>query len=194
MFIGGVYLTFTSINSSVKKSSWSLSAQQAARNGLNLIRDEIQRAAYKSVIRPNGVEISNTDPAYFLHLVPTKVAVTADRVLARWRIGIPEIPGEKPGWSVECEIKLSGGKILYSKKKTDFGDPTDPLFENKTLFADVSSITFDLVPFATQGIRQEGKLLKIWVELRHPDPRNTATTMVIVETSARVEVETKEDL
>lgn len=197
---GGVFLLFRSVHRTNKQATWSLSAQQDARNGLNFLRDELQRASYKSGVSAKAVTSSSADPQYWLHTVFTDfnrpVHINADKVVLKWRMTKPTmaLPGEpeEPGWVIEAELRLRNGTLLYSTRKIE-GAPIDPMLSERALVRDIASMTLEVSPFDNQGVRS-GNLIKLWFELRHPDFAHFPNAWVKTETSARVEVQVAFDL
>ena len=197
---GGVFLLFRGVARTNKQASWSLSAQQDARNGLNFLRDELQRASYKSAVSAQSVVSSTDDPAYWLHIVRTDfnrpVHVNADKTVMRWRMAKPNIsiPGEPPeaGWVTEGELALKDRMLKYTTKAIE-GAPPDRIFTDRVLVRDIASLTLEVAAFDQQGVRT-GNLIKMWLELRHPEFTQFPNAWVKTETSARVEVQVAFDL
>jgi hypothetical protein len=124
--------------------------------------------------------------------------ITADADLAKWHICIPFISGDSdsPGAIYECELKYTGGDIVY--KKTLLPGGSDPVnkerpVNNFTVIRDVSYIKITVQDFDPDN-EQLGSLISFYVTVSHPDEKNFKETKAHDQTGAKVEVEVIRDL
>ncbi|MGM0600565.1 MAG: PilW family protein [Candidatus Rifleibacteriota bacterium] len=191
-FIG--YKIFIAMSYSFKKGSWSLTAQNKLRNGLGFIREEMQKATYRTKVGPGGSEI--TEAGHKMRLNSNE-EITADADLAKWHICIPFISNDSdsPGAIYECELKYTDGDIVYKKILDEGSDPANkerPL-ANFTVIRDVSNIKITVQDFDPDN-EQSGSLISFNVTVSHPDEKNFKHTKVHNQTGAKVEVDVLRDL
>ncbi|HNV71496.1 MAG TPA: prepilin-type N-terminal cleavage/methylation domain-containing protein [Candidatus Ozemobacteraceae bacterium] len=189
-FFVGVYKVYSAVMKSAKKTNWSLSAQQWARNGLTLIREEMQRASDK--IEFDGIGKSTITP------MPFKINATSPvpdgGKIAEWYICIPfkNVEGTEPGAVLKSTLTLQGGKVTYERKKESGDNSHDPDI-TRVIMENVGSFSIDIEPLDVD-FSEKGKLVKLGVELKHPSTTEFPDTRVIEETAAKVEVEVTKGL
>jgi prepilin-type N-terminal cleavage/methylation domain-containing protein len=188
IFFSALYQIFRGISNSFKRSNWSMTAQNYARNGLNFIREEMQRASYRTVVSMNNVDITEANHTFKL---ASGFPRTTDGVLAQWRIGIPfESSGgaTTAGAVMESQLRLQGGRLIYNRTRIEGTlPPNDVEFSNKVVMENVSSVNISFENFDPDS-NIPGKYILIEVELRHPDQTSFANTKVQSRTAAKVEV------
>ncbi|RCK81432.1 MAG: hypothetical protein OZSIB_2301 [Candidatus Ozemobacter sibiricus] len=186
VFAGGAWLIYRGVAGAVRQSSWSMTAQQTARQGLAFLREEMARATYRSEVTVNSVETQEND--YQMELVRGRTtAGPGVTVLARWAICAPFT--DKGGYVFRSSLVLNGSRLLYSRTQVEprtGSVPNEPAIADKLLMEDVAAIT--LTPSTTPGVAS-ATLLQIEVELA--DPRHPAVR-VTERTAANVEVRWKD--
>jgi prepilin-type N-terminal cleavage/methylation domain-containing protein len=187
IFFTGVYRIYRAVTSSMKRSQWSLKAQQHAQNGLNFLREEMQRASYKSMVKINETKIEAAGYEFYL---ANSFPITTDQELAHWSICVP-IPNSDSA-ILRSSLKLQGGQILYSRTG-DTKAPQEKPFVDKPLISDVATVSVTLEEF-DPAMEVPGTLIKMQVAIRHPDRVNFPYTYVEAQTGAKVEVEVKQGL
>ena len=191
-FVG--YKIFIAMSYSFKKGSWSLSAQNKLRNGLGFIREEMQKATYRTNVGPGGSEI--IDAGHKMHLNSNE-EITAAATLAKWHICIPFISGDpdSPGAIYECELNYTDGDIVFKKSLITGSDPANKerALSNFTVIRDVSKIEITDKEFDPDN-EQLGSLITFNVTVSHPDEKNFKNTKVHGQTGAKVEVEVLRDI
>ncbi len=186
IFLGGVYQVYRGVTRSFRQSNWSLTMQTHARNGLTFLREEMQRASYKTTINIGSVIVEDDKT-----MKVREGQTTSDKVLAEWYIGIPirtDIPNS--GACFKSSVEFSGGKLIY-KKALDPGSPPntlgEPLYTGKVLMENVHSIDLSVSAFDVDAATAS-QLVTIAVELRHPEKTQFPNTKVIESTAAKVDV------
>jgi prepilin-type N-terminal cleavage/methylation domain-containing protein len=195
LFFLVVFRVYQGIADSVQRTRWTLSAQTTARNGLNFMREEMQRASYRTIYKRNSVDVE--EAGFEFHVADG--TTSTDKTLAQWSIGIPFEGGTANiGAVYDAELKLSGRKVLYTKKfNADTGgtvQPGEKTYNNFVVLENVASITLNVEPFLDAAVLASGSLVEIWTELRHPDTVRYPHVFIIEKTGAKVEVEVKKDL
>ena len=189
------YKLYSGVSLSFQKGSWSLNAQNKLRNALTFIREEMQKASFPTKITMSGV--LGTDAGFELKYKdgttkPTATAVT----LATWHICLPVVTYDKTsdGADYQCELKLKGGNLVYSKKLTPGGGTDSKHIEhgysNYVFLRNVSKVEMSSKPFDIDKI-SPGKVVVIKITVRHPDHINFPYTHVVSETGAKVELTVK---
>ncbi len=186
VFSGGAWLIYRGVAGAVRQSSWSMTAQQTARQGLTFLREEMARATYRSEVTVNSVETQ--EDAYQMEVARGETkAGPGTTVLARWAICAPFT--DKMGYVFRSSLTLSGTRLIYDRAQaepTTGTVPNEPPIVDKVLMEDVAAVT--LTPSVTPGVAS-ATLLQIVVELA--DPRNPAAR-VTERTAANVEVRLKD--
>ena len=184
VFFTGVYRIYRSVTRTMQRSQWSLKAQQHAQNGLNFLREEMQRASYKTTVKINETTFETAGFEFYLS---NSFPASTDQELARWTIGVP-VPGGDSA-ILKSSLKLAGGKLLYTRT-ADAKAPQDKAFTDRAVISDIASLTITTEPF-DPAMEIAGTLVKISVTIRHPDQVRFPTTFVDAQTGAKVEVEVK---
>lgn len=186
MLMTVVYKLYFGVSRSFQKGSWSLNAQNKLRNSLNYVREEMQKASFKTIVGLNGVV--GTDTAN-----PFKVAngeITNGKI-ATWYICLPFVSYDatSPGAVYQCELKLNGGKLIYTKALIDGSDPkgVEHAVNNYVIIRNVSKIEVSTENFDVDKM-SAGKLIVLKAEVRHPDVINFPSTHVVAQTGAKVEL------
>lgn len=188
------YALFVNFSTSFTKGGWSLNAQNSLRNTLTFVREEMQKASYKTIITINKFEIDKDNYKFFISnssLVGDapddndKIKVTNGPV-AKWFICRPS-ENNPPEFS--CRLSLEGGKLVYTKRQTGGGSSEDGLAEHeisgRVLAENIDYVLLGLSPEAPQS---EARLLKIKIKMSHPDKKKFAKTSITSETAAKIEV------
>ncbi len=186
IFLGSVYQVYRGVTRSFRQSNWSLTMQTHARNGLTFLREEMQRASYKTIIKIGSVDVKDD-----MTMKVQEGQTTSDQVLAEWYIGIPfqdAIPNS--GACFKSSVELSGGKLIYKKALDPDSPPNtlgEPLYTGRVLMENVHSIDLSVSAFNVDSATGS-QLITIAVELRHPETAQFPNTKVIESTAAKVDV------
>jgi len=181
------YKVFIAMSRSFQKGSWSLATQNKLRNGLNFIREEMQKATYRTDVMVNGTTI--TDAGFELNL--NNSDKITDGKVAEWYICLPFVSGDinSPGAIFKCELKISGGKLLYSKGLEEGSDPLnkEKIFSNYKVLEDVSELEIIQEDFDPDN-KKMGSLITFVITVKHYDQNQYPEAHVINRTGAKVEV------
>lgn len=184
------YRVFFAVSASFQKGNWALTTQNKLRNGLNFVREEMQKASYLSRVQINGTVITKED--YEFHLSAAD-EITGNANIAKWFIGIPFKPSEGTGAVFECELKLNDGQLLYSKQILNGGDPSERTFNNYIVIDNVSKVTLALEE-VDPGEPMAGNLVVLDVEVEHADKARHPEARIMAQSGAKIEVEVLRDL
>ncbi len=183
MTFSAVYFVYRGVTKSFTATNWSLTMQTHARNGLTFLREEMQRASYKTTIKISEVQVEEDKQ------MKVKEGTTqGDAVLAEWFIGIPfrtDVPSS--GACFKSSVELSGGKLLYKKVLESGTNPGEPVFNGRVLMENVSSASIAVSAFDVDAATGS-QLVTVAVELHHPDKDHFPNTKVIEQTGAKVDV------
>ena len=182
------YKIFIAMSLSFQKGSWALATQNKLRNGLHLIREEMQKATYRTDVTINGTTISDAGFEFSL--------ASADEItngnIAQWYICLPFVDGDadSPGAIFKCELKLSDGTILLSKGLEEGSDPLgkEKTYSNHKIVENVEKIDLEVEDFDPDN-KQMGSLISLIVKVVHSDTRHFPDAHVIDRTGAKVETE-----
>ncbi|MBQ2592594.1 MAG: hypothetical protein II567_04840 [Candidatus Riflebacteria bacterium] len=189
LLMGGAYGVFTGVSKSFQRSTKSLGMQNEMRNGLNFIREEMQRASYRSEIKINGNKI---DENYKFRLCKaSEVDGKANKQLAEWFICKP-FKQDGTGVVFTCSLVISDNKILYTKMATEKSDASEAEFENKVVLNQIGKIKFSTEEF-TAGSSNKGALINIEA-FAVDSTSGQADLKISAQTGARVEVEVLRDI
>lgn len=188
IFMTAVYKVYRGVTTSFQQASWAMSAQIEARNGLNFLREELQRASPETTIGIGSVVITaGTD-----QMTVNRGTYTTNGELAKWFIGIPSKNAggvNEPGCLFESTIKFQGGKVFYKKAVAGGTKPAgEAVWNDKVIMSNVASISISTTEFEP-GQPTLGTLVGLAVEMRHPDAVRFPHTKIIEHTAAKVEVE-----
>ncbi|PKL43256.1 MAG: hypothetical protein CVV41_11085 [Candidatus Riflebacteria bacterium HGW-Riflebacteria-1] len=186
------YRVFVSFSRSFQQGSWSLATQNKLRNALTFVREEMQKATPMTTVSFSGTEITETGYEFYLTAAEE---LTGDGKIAEWHICLPYVTSETSGARFKCELKLDGGRIIYTKTLEDGSDPENKerTFSNHTVIGDVASIKIDRTFFDPDD-PPAGSLVSLDVRVEHPDKHAYEFAHVIAESGAKVEVEVKRTL
>lgn len=186
VFLTGVYYVYKGVTRSFRQTNWSLAMQTHARNGLTFLREEMQRASYKTTINIGSVIVQETK-----NMKIRAGTTDSDGVIAEWYIGIPfrtDVPSS--GACFKSSVEFSGGKLIYKKSLDPDSPPNNPgetLFAGKVLMENLHSVFLDASAFDVDSATGS-QLISISVELRHPETTQFPNTKVIEQTAAKVDV------
>lgn len=122
---------------SAEKTAWHTKCQQQLRNGLRLLRDDLARASYPSVVGPTSVTVTKAGRGFRYH--KGKVELTegsGETPLMDFYICKPRRAGfggsdDDPGEVIHATLTARGNTVVY--KKDGAADPVrnldQPLFE-----------------------------------------------------------------
>ncbi len=183
------YRVFIAMSRSFQKGSWALATQNKLRNGLHFIREEMQKATYRTDVKVDGTVITPDD---FELSLTSATEVTSGKI-ARWYICLPFVTddADSPGAVFECELKLENGKLLYSKACIEGSDPLNkekPL-SNYKVVEDVSKIEIEKKEYEEFDEKTNlGSLITMIVTIKHYDEKSFPDAYVSDRTAAKVEV------
>lgn len=183
------YRVFFGVSATFQKGNWALAAQNKLRNGLAFVREEMQKASYRSAVRINGNAL--TMDGYRFSLTAAD-EITANATIAKWFICIPFRAGTS-GAVYECELRLDAGRMLYNKQANEGSDPNERTYSNYLVVDNVASIALGLEEFDPDK-PLAGKLVTFEVCVEHSDKVRHPGARVLAQTGAKVEVEVLRDL
>ncbi|HOY67274.1 MAG TPA: prepilin-type N-terminal cleavage/methylation domain-containing protein [Candidatus Ozemobacteraceae bacterium] len=187
IFLTGVYKLYRGVVRSFQQANWSLAMQTEARNGLTFLREEMQRASYKTTISIGSVVVDEEKTMKI-----RQGTTQTDAVLAEWYIGIPfRTDTPSTGACFKSTVAMSGGKLVYTKTLDSGTNTGEPLFNGKVLMENLTSVALNLEPFDVDDASGT-KLVSIVVELRHPMRDQYPNTKVIERTGAKVDVKVED--
>ncbi len=192
MFVFFGYKVFFAVSNSFQKGNWSLATQNRLRNGLNLVREEMQKASYESRVQMSGTFVTKDNYEFCLN---TNENIAGDALVARWFIGIPyrTIGGVSSGAVFQSELRLTGGRLLYSKIAVLDDDPSERKFNNYLIAENVVSLNLIVTPFDIDR-PLAATLVTLDIEVEHPDRERHPNARVRSETGAKIEVEVLRNL
>ncbi|MBF0545086.1 MAG: prepilin-type N-terminal cleavage/methylation domain-containing protein [Candidatus Riflebacteria bacterium] len=162
VFLTGGYMVYRSVLGTVKQTSWSLSAQQKARNGLDFARREMERASYFSRCTPSS--INTIDLNYEFNLWPGAYKNPVDQMVASWAVCSP-LSGGSTGFVMRCGLRYYAGRLMYYKTREQGPDLSENEVSGKILMDNVASLTVSKSQFGTGT----GSQIIMEVELRDPE-------------------------
>lgn len=188
------YKVFIAMSRSFRKGSWSLATQNKLRNGLNLLREEMQKATCRTDVSIDGTAL--TELGFEFHLTASD-EITNDASIATWFICMPFVSGDadSPGAIIQCELKLAGKELLYSKALIEGSDPlnNERTLLNYPIVKNVAKITVSADDFDPDAVAT-GSLVAFEITVEHPDRVNQAEAHVVDRTGAKVNLEVIRDL
>lgn len=187
MLVSFGYKVFFAVSASFQKGNWALATQSKLRNGLNFVREEMQKASYHSRVQVNGTVVTKDDYEFSLSAADE---IVGNGNIAKWFIGFPFKSSDGTGAVFECELKLVGGSLLYSKQILDGGEPSERTFNNHIVIENVSKITLALEPVDPDE-PLSGNMVVLDVEIEHADKVRHPEAKVMAQTGAKVQVEVK---
>jgi prepilin-type N-terminal cleavage/methylation domain-containing protein len=187
------YKVFIAMSRSFQKGSWALATQNKLRNGLHFVREEMQKATYRTDVTLGGTVIS--DVGFQLKLASADTVTSGD--IAQWYICLPFVSGDadSPGAIFKCELKLENGVLLLSKGKEQGDDPLNKerLLNNYKVIDNVEEVRITEEPFDPDNERM-GSMITLEILVRHHDRDHFPEAQVIDRTGAKVEVEVLREL
>ena len=192
LVMGMCYKIFSGASIGFQRSTKSLTMQNEMRNGLNFIREEMQRASYKSTIQINGSVIEDGDDFCFKLCKDAEIDGKANKVLAKWKICKPFLTDDpSTGVVFNCTLRIANGEIVYSKV-IDKGNDSETTFQNKVVMKKIGKIKFSTEEY-TSGTTNQGALINI--ETFAVDAtKGQADLTISAQTGARVEVKVIKDI
>lgn len=186
MFMFTSYKLYFGVSKSFQKGSWSLNAQNKVRNALTFIREEMQKASFKTQVTMTGVVGDETANPFELN----SASELTSGIIAKWYICIPFVSHDAGSGAVyQCELKLNGGKLIYSKGLIEGSDPEshENAVTNKVILKNVSKIKLASEVFDPDKT-VSGNVVEMEIEVRHPDAARFGNTHVVAKTGAKVEM------
>ena len=185
------YKIFSGASVGFQRSTKSLTMQNEMRNGLNFIREEMQRASYKSTISINNNAIEYD--YYFKLCKDSEIdGKTSNKVIAKWNICKP-FKKDKPGVVYDCTLRVSNGEIVYSKIMSD-GNDDEIQYQNKVVLTQI-----DKIKLSTEDIRSGtgAEIIGAMINMEISSVNNTkgqSDLKVSAQTGARIEVKVEKEL
>ncbi len=189
LLLGAAYKIFAGASKGFRRSTTSLKMQNEMRNGLNFVREEMQRASYKSEIAINGNTIYENDYKFKL-CKDAEIDGKSNKVLAQWKICKPFFNGG--GVVFNCTLRVTDNKIFYTKEVEAGSDSTETTFQNKAIMTQIGKIRLSTEEF-TAGTSSKGALVNIETFAVN-STSGQADLNVSAQTGARVEVEVLKEL
>ena len=186
------YKIFSGASVGFQRSTKSLSMQNEMRNGLNFIREEMQRASYKSTIQINGSVIDDSDDYCFKLSKQAEIDGKSNKVLAKWKICKPFMGNDlNSGVVFNCTLRISNGEIIYSKV-IDQGSDSETVFQNRVVMKQIGKIKFSTEEYVS-GTTNQGALINIETFAVNSTSGQSDLT-VSAQTGAKVEVKVIKDI
>jgi len=116
----GIYNLFFSGAKTAVVGLWRSKCNQDLRNGLRLIREDLARATYPSVVTDTGTEWPDRD-SHHCTIIPGRTEVGSDATLLSFYMCTPDfdIAGEtKPGEKTYCQLAIEGNQLRYTREGT----------------------------------------------------------------------------
>ena len=188
LLMGGAYGVFSGASKGFQRSTKSLTMQNEMRNGLTFIREEMQRASYKSVIKINGNSIDESK--HFSLCKNAEIEGNSNKRLAKWYICKPFVGTS--GVVFTCTLDIADNKIYYTKKVTEGSDATEKEFDNKVVMTQIGKIKFSTEEFVA-GSSNQGALINMETFAVN-STSGQADLTVSAQTGARIEVKVVKDI
>jgi hypothetical protein len=130
---------------SAAKTAWHTKCQQQLRNGLRLLRDDLAKASYPSVVGPTSVTVSKAGKGF--RYKKGKLTLTeagGETPLMGFYICKPKKtgfggPDDAPGDTIHATLTAKGNTIVYRKEGAT--DPNHNL--DKVVFDEVDFVNLD---------------------------------------------------
>lgn len=190
---GASYKIFFGVSRSFQRSTKSLAMQNEMRNGLNFIREEMQRASYRSEIRINGTGIK--EDGYEFRISKESDINTSDsgeKKIANWFICKPFNKSTKTGYVFEATLSSKSGNIVYNRiyKEKGSSETEEPIV-NKVLMKGIGKIS--LLVEAYDSGAEDGCMLNI-ATYGYDNVANQPDLHTSAQTGAKIEVKMKKEL
>lgn len=172
-----VYNLFFSGAKTAAVGMWRSKSNQDLRNGLRLIREDLARATYPSVVNDGGTEWPDREN-HHCTIIPGRTDAGSDATLLSFYMCTPElnIGGvAKAGDKTHCQLSVEGNKLRYTREGTQN--------MNKILISD-----FDYVDISSEASAENVEKNNVTVEIGTIHPLYKATK-VVQKLVAKVEVE-----
>lgn len=192
LVMGMCYKIFSGASVGFQRSTKSLTMQNEMRNGLTFIREEMQRASYKSTIKINGNSIDDSDTYCFKLCKEAEIDGKSNKVLAKWKVCKPFLADDaNAGVVFNCTLRIANGEIIYSKV-IDEGNDSETLFQNKVVMKQIGKIKFSTEDYIS-GTTNKGALINIET-FAVDTTKGQADLTTSAQTGAKVEVKVIKDI
>lgn len=190
----GVFRVFGSANKANVQALWYTNRQAQAREMLNMLRNDLSKAACPSHVTETGVDRGDwSNDAYFLKVKSGETDLTGgDTELLRWVIATPHVEVNDPTMDKAatlstCVLSSRGTTLHYSRQGT-----AGPNYE-KDMVEDVVKVTLEFRA-ATDGLAttydEFGHVVEIQLDLKHSNPQLFPNAHLTEKTTARTQVPT----
>lgn len=172
-----VYNMFFSGAKTAAVGMWRSRSNQDLRNGLRLIREDLARATYPSVVTDSGTQWPDREN-YHCTVIPGRTEAGLDAPVLSFHICTPElnVAGvSKAGEKTHCQLTVEGDKLRYSREGT--------LTMDKVIVRDLEYID---ISSEVSAENVEKNNVTIEIGTIHPLYK---TTKVVEKLVAKVEVE-----
>lgn len=186
------YKVFFGVSKTFQRSTKSLVMQNEMRNGLNFLREEMQRASYRSEIRLNGTGIKEV--GYEFKLSKETELITSDsgeKKIAVWYICKPFNRTNNTGYVFESSLISKDGNIIYSRvEKEKASSETEEPITNKVLMKGIGKVNLLVEEYESAG---EGSMINIEV-YGYDKVKNQPELSTSAQTGAKVDIKIKKEL
>lgn len=194
----GAWKVFGSANKANVQALWYSRASSEARNTLALLRNDLARASCPSVVSAGSVDRSKwSDPNFHLRHPASgdPIALTpggGQTELLRFYICEPKKQGlgggglaaDSPGDETACVLRAFGTTLNYFRQSTNKPDQN----MNQDVAQDVESVAIAVSAGSGEAYDQDGHLVEITLELRHPQKELFPNAHLTEKSSARAPV------
>lgn len=186
VFFFALFRMYRGVTDSFRRANWSLGAQTSLRNSLTLIREEMQRASYRSAVTINSLDVRREDEFHNYRFAYRNDPASGndDVDLARWYICIPlaTVGGVTEGAVIQCLLRFQAGNVTLSRRLIEGAAPEEAFYENRTIISGIGTFTFSL------GAPGENQVV-MRMQMLHPDQVSFPNVSAESETGAKFEVE-----
>lgn len=179
------YRVFFGVSVGFQKSTRALAMQNEMRNGLNYIREEMQRASYHSEVKLNRNVITRENYKFLL-CKEEEPNPQSSQVLAQWKICKPFNNRDGSGVVYKCILRCAEGKIYFTKVIDEGSESPAETITDRLVMKNIVKIKLTTEDFDVD--RAVGSMINI--EMFASDDKNaTKETSVSSQTGAKVEVD-----
>lgn len=188
---GAVYKIFSGVSTGFQRSTKSLNMQNEMRNGLTYMREEMQRASYRSEVKINGTGVKEDGFEFKISKEPTIDPMAASgKTIAKWYICKPFNKSTNTGCVFEATLSCKEGEIIYNrvyKPGEEKGSAeNEGEVKDKVLMKGIGKLNIDLEENAGTMVNVE----VFGYDKTHSQPDLNTTA----QTGAKVEVKVKKEL
>ena len=185
---GAAYKIFSGVSTGFQRSTKSLNMQNEMRNGLTYMREEMQRASYRSEVKINGTGVK--EDGYEFNISknsPINPMASSGNVIARWYICKPFNKSANTGCVLKAELSCKEGEIIYNRTYEEkASEEKEGEVINKVLMKGIGKLNIDKEENAGTMVNVE----VFGYDKTHSQPDLNTTA----QTGAKLEVKVKKEL